>query len=582
MKSRLFYKVFGTYLIIIFLTVAFFYLLAWKQTESFFTETVETSLMNYARLVDLSSRDEIRKQVKNISAISKARVTLMDENGTVLADSERNPAEMENHLNRPEIQEARFKGQGSTIRYSRTIGMDMLYVAFPVKEDRFITGYVRLARPLVEVKHATEKMKHSLIISILIMIIPSFLIAVLFSYRLTVPIKAMEMFTERLRRGREPGSLFIETGDEMKKLAENINYLVLELQNQIRTANTEKEKLVTAFASMSEGILVLDSESRIEISNLAFKKMFGAQFGDVTGKTLIEAFRSIALQNAFDRFRSTGEQLSEEITIGDETAPVTLNVSFSKIRGEEEKTILVFHDVTRLKKLERMRMDFVANVSHEIKTPLTAILGFVETLQSGALDDKETTLRFLDIIHKHAQRLNRLLDDLLTISNIEMGEMKFLFESVSLSGIVENIISVISARADEKQITVEKNIPETLPLIRADRDRLVQILLNILDNAVKFTPEKGKVSISAKDKGDGTVEIRISDTGIGVPQNEISRLGERFYRVEKTRSRELGGTGLGLSIVKHLMTAHGGEIEIQSRLGVGTTVSLFFPIYQGV
>ena len=454
--------------------------------------------------------------------------------------------------------------------------------AFPVKEDRFITGYVRLARPLVEVKHATEKMKHSLIISILIMIIPSFLIAVLFSYRLTVPIKAMEMFTERLRRGREPGSLFIETGDEMKKLAENINYLVLELQNQIRTANTEKEKLVTAFASMSEGILVLDSESRIEISNLAFKKMFGAQFGDVTGKTLIEAFRSIALQNAFDRFRSTGEQLSEEITIGDETAPVTLNVSFSKIRGEEEKTILVFHDVTRLKKLERMRMDFVANVSHEIKTPLTAILGFVETLQSGALDDKETTLRFLDIIHKHAQRLNRLLDDLLTISNIEMGEMKFLFESVSLSGIVENIISVISARADEKQITVEKNIPETLPLIRADRDRLVQILLNILDNAVKFTPEKGKVSISAKDKGDGTVEIRISDTGIGVPQNEISRLGERFYRVEKTRSRELGGTGLGLSIVKHLMTAHGGKIEIQSRLGVGTTVSLFFPIYQGV
>jgi two-component system phosphate regulon sensor histidine kinase PhoR len=576
MKSRLFYRVFGTYLIIIILTVAFFYLLAWKQTESFFTETVETSLMNYARLVDLSSRDEIRKQIKNISAISKARVTLTDENGTVLADSERNPAEMENHLNRPEIQEARLKGQGSTIRYSRTIGMDMIYVAFPVKEDRFITGYVRLARPLVEVKHATEKMNRSLIMSILIMIIPSLLIAIMFSYRLTVPIKAMEMFTERLRRGREPGSLFIETGDEMKKLADNINYLVLELQNQIRTANIEKEKLVAAFASMSEGVLVLNSESRIEISNLAFKRMFGAQFGEVTGKTLIEAFRNIALQNAFDRFRSTGEQLSEEITIGDETAPVTLNVSFSKIRGEEEKTILVFHDVTRLKKLERMRMDFVANVSHEIKTPLTAILGFVETLQSGALDDKETALRFLDIINKHAQRLNRLLEDLLTISNIEMGEMKFFFESVSISGIVENIIPVISAKADEKQITLERNIPETLPLIRADRDRIVQILLNILDNAVKFTPEKGKVSISATDKGDGTVEIRISDTGIGVPQNEISRLGERFYRVEKTRSRELGGTGLGLSIVKHLMAAHGGRMEIQSRLGVGTTVSLIF------
>ncbi len=257
-----------------------------------------------------------------------------------------------------------------------------------------------------------------------------------------------------------------------------------------------------------------------------------------------------------------------------------LDVSITPVRGvdaAEGKTMLVFHDVTRLKKLERMRVDFVANVTHEIKTPLTAILGFVETLQEGAIEDRETAKKFLSTIARHAERLNRLVDDLLTISNTELGEIHFSFESVALSGIAQSVLHMIQQKAEEKKIEITSAIPEDLPLIRADRDRLSQVLINVLDNAVKFTPEGGRVTLAASPAAGQEVVVRITDTGIGVPRDEISRLGERFYRVDKTRSRELGGTGLGLSIVKHLMAAHKGRMEIESQLGRGTSVSLYFP-----
>ncbi len=379
-----------------------------------------------------------------------------------------------------------------------------------------------------------------------------------------------------MRRGYVSGSLLVRTSDEVKQLADNINYLVAELQEKIRVANEEKGKLVAAFASMTEGVLILDGEGRIEVYNRALREMFSPRYGDVQGKTLIEAFRNVDLQNAFDRFKKTGGPVTEEVTMGT-LDPAILDVSISSILGEA-KTMIVFHDVTRLKKLEKMRVDFVANVTHEIRTPLTAILGFIETLQEGAIEQEETAKKFLEIISRHARRLNRLVEDLLTLSDIELGEIEFFFESVSMSGIVENVLPVVAARAEEKKITIVKAIPESLPPVRADRDRLVQILLNILDNAVKFTPDSGKITLSAAAEGDDYVLIRVEDTGIGIPVDEIPRLGERFYRVDKTRSREMGGTGLGLSIVKHLVEAHGGRMEIESHLGKGTIVSLLFPI----
>jgi two-component system phosphate regulon sensor histidine kinase PhoR len=249
--------------------------------------------------------------------------------------------------------------------------------------------------------------------------------------------------------------------------------------------------------------------------------------------------------------------------------------------GSEEKTMMVFHDMTRLKRLEKMREELVANVTHEIKTPLTAIIGFIETLQDGALEEPLTAKTFLNTIAENARRLNRLVDDLLTLSNIELGEMTLRLEGVTVSDVVAHVLPVFESKAKEKNLKIDNIFPEDLSPIHADRDRLAQILMNILDNAVKYTPEGGHVAISAHEADKDYVVIQVMDTGIGIPKSEIPRLGERFYRVDKTRSRELGGTGLGLSIVKHLMKAHKGKIEIESKMGVGTTVSLYFPLYSG-
>jgi two-component system phosphate regulon sensor histidine kinase PhoR len=391
----------------------------------------------------------------------------------------------------------------------------------------------------------------------------------------------MERFTEELRRGEPQGSIILHTSDETKKLADNINYLVDELQSKIRLANEEKSKLMTALTSINEGVLILNTDATIEFVSPSLGNILAEQYGEIVGKTLMEAFRNVELQKTFERFKQSHDTVSSEITLGN-IDPVILSVSISEIHGYpgEEKEMIVFHDVTRLKKLERIRTDFVANVTHEIRTPLTAVIGYLETLQAGAIDNTEDARRFVDIMLKQARRLNRLVEDLMTLSKIELGEVKFRFEDVALPEVIDSVLPLMDAKASIKKICIKNHVPEKMPLIKGDPDRLSQIFVNVLDNAVKFTPEGGSITVSAEEKA-GHLVVSIADTGAGIPREEIQRLGERFYRVDKTRSRKLGGTGLGLSIVKHLMLAHGGKMEIESQLAHGTKVLLFFPLQKG-
>jgi len=580
MKGRLFFKIFATYLAIAVLAIGIVGFLAGNQIKAKLERQVENELMAYAGIVDLYPMKEIQPRAEEIARIARARVTVIDREGTVIAETDRDAATLGSHLERPEIQEARVRGKGSATRYSRSMKEDMMYVALPIQKGQEIAGYIRLSRSLGDVKKSVDEFTGILLQSFVIVLISSILVAYVFSRRLTTPIRDMEQFTERLRMGEAPGTLLIRTSDEIGVLAENINFIVEELSKRIGALQEEKAKVEAAFSSALDGVLLLDHGGRIETVNQGLWTMIGNRYRDIVGKTPLEAFRNLDLQKALDKYRTHGMPVSQEIELGEED-PLVLDASITPVRGidaAEGKTMIVFHDVTRLKKLERMRVDFVANVTHEIKTPLTAILGFVETLQEGAIEDRDTAKKFLTTIARHAERLNRLVEDLLTISNIELGEMRFCFESVSLSGIAESVLNVIQLKAAGKRIDIATQIPEGLSPIRADRDRLSQILLNVLDNAVKFTPEGGKVTLAAEPFAGGEVVVRISDTGIGVPRDEIGRLGERFYRVDKTRSRELGGTGLGLSIVKHLMAAHRGRLEIESHLGHGTTVSLYFPV----
>ena len=581
MKNNLFYRIFGTYIIITLIAMVVVGVYATRQIKGTMMERIEGELTSYAGILSRCfSNLEIQRSLKTVSDLSNARITLIDAGGTVIADSEEEASRMDNHLNRPEIQEARIRDKGRSVRFSNTLEIDTLYIAFPIRETGDIRGYIRLARPLVEIRQSVWDITLLVLQSFLIVGALSLLIAFIFTSRLVSPIQEMEQFTRRLQDGEEPGTLIIGSTDETGRLARNINYLVGELKDKIRSADEEKGKLEAVFSSMEDGILVLNTQGRIEGMNAAVQRIFGLSMGETLGKTPLEILRGIPLQQALDQFKETGGPLSREIVLENEN-PAVIDVTISAVEGlppGQEKTMIVLRDISRIKKLERIRADFVANVTHEIKTPLAAILGYIETLREGAIEEKETAGNFLETIQKHAERLSRLVDDLLVISNAELGEMRFSFESVSLDGVIENVLPVIEPGASKKGIFVEREMPEDLPSIRGDRDRLHQIVLNILDNAVKFTPHGGTISIRGVDRNDGTVAIMISDTGIGIPQGELSRLGERFYRVDKGRSRELGGTGLGLSIVKHLMAAHQGRMEIGSQPGRGTTVSLIFPV----
>jgi two-component system phosphate regulon sensor histidine kinase PhoR len=584
MTPRLFYKLFGTYLVIAVLAVVIAGFFIERELRTGLTRWIEEDLMAETQIIALIPEGEIEKQSQVLAERSRARVTLIDARGLVTLDSNGQTKDLDNHLNRSEIQEARVKGKGTATRYSRTLKMDMLYVALPLYEGSHLKGYLRLSRPLLEVDRSVDKLRFSIFQVLLLIIILSMIVAFIFSMKVISPIQEIEAFTDKIRKGDVSGMLMIDSRDEIGQLSKNINDMVAELQEKIRVANEEKWKLRAAFASMAEGVMVLDSQNRIEGLNKGMAEMIGREYADIVGKTPIEAFRNIALQDALNRFRQAGEIVLEEITLGDEN-PMILDVNISAVKslpGQDPKTMIVFHNVTRLKKLEQVRADFVANVTHEIKTPLTAIIGFVETLQQGAIDDRVKAQKFLLTIHENAQRLNRLVDDLLTLSSIELGETKLHLEGLALEDVFETALTLISLRAALKNVRIQRDVQPGLPMVLADRDRLVQILVNVLDNAVKFTPEGGSVSITASPEVQGSVVIKITDTGIGISKSELPRLGERFYRIDKTRSREMGGTGLGLSIVKHLMKAHEGSMEIESTLGKGTTVSLHFPVSPAV
>ncbi|HLA04438.1 MAG TPA: ATP-binding protein [Syntrophales bacterium] len=579
MKKRLLFKIVTGYLAIVLLTVSVMGYLTAAHLKSGLTERTEGELTAFGRMMSLMSLADIQKNALSLARASHSRITLIDGTGKVVLDTDQGAVDLDNHSNRPEIQEARIKGQGSSIRYSQTLRTDMIYFALALRDGDRIKGYIRLAKPLVELQAAAAKLYKMIFQTILIVLIPSMLIAIVFFFRIVTPIREIEEYTRKVRENDKQAMLMIDSDDEIGSLSRNINYMVQFQQEKINQLREEKGKLEATFASMMEGIMVLNAEHKIEAFNNSMLNMIGVGFPDIIGKTPIETLRSAPLQDALDYFLETGEPVTKEISIGVDNR-VILEVSISAISGlpgDERKIMMVFHDVTRLRKLELIRADFVANVTHELKTPLTAIIGFVETLQEVAMNEKQTAEQFLKKIGENAYRLNRLVNDLLILSNLEAGETKLELRSIQVGDVLRDALPVIEGAAGAKGIIIHHEIPSDLPPISADREKVIQVFLNVLDNAVKFT-DSGRVSITASVVNKGCVTVNIADTGIGIPYSDIPRLGERFYRVDKTRSREPGGTGLGLSIVKHLMNAHRGRMKIESVLGGGTTVSLDFPI----
>jgi two-component system phosphate regulon sensor histidine kinase PhoR len=372
----------------------------------------------------------------------------------------------------------------------------------------------------------------------------------------------------------------VRSPDEIGTLGRSLNAMAGRLREKIGDIEREQAKATAVLDAMVEGVIATDGHDHIILINERARVLFGLGRARADRLPLLEVIRNVDLHDVLGegRLAADGTVVNREIKLSEPSERV-LQIHAVPLRftGEARGVVMVLHDITELRRLEQVRTEFVANVSHEIRTPLTAIHGYLETLLDGALEEPENARKFLEIVFRHTERLGRLTDDLTDLSNIELGRISLRLEPTSAADVADSVLTIIAPRAVAGRVTVEAKLPAGLPDVVADRDRLAQILINLVDNAVKYTPKGGRVWLEGRVREPGVVELAVCDTGAGIPKADLPRLTERFYRVDKARSRELGGTGLGLAIVKHLVMAHGGELTIDSELWKGTTVRFTLP-----
>ena len=599
-NPRLFLLFFAPYLLSITAVALTVVLYADRALERQHLQTLADELLREARLAGSAlpwdTRDaELDRRCRELAPDPAARLTVIQVDGTVLCDTEAVAAQMENHLGRPEVQDALKNGDGQSLRQSATTGQRYMYRAYMQHAgDR--QRIIRFALPTTAVGVAQQRIRSILLLSLALAAVLGLWPAARLSQWLSRRIDAMVAFSQAVAADREPPRLSRERRDDLGRLEEDLATMGRAVRQRLRATREEEQKLRAVLASMVEGVLVVTDRGELVLLNERAREIFGLDPAhDYVGRPIVEMCRDPELQQLIRdtvRMPPTAARLAREIAIAGEAARV-LAVNAAPVHGDQAPLgyVLVFHEITELKKLEAVRRDFVANVSHELRTPLTAIRGYAETLLGGALDDAQHARRFLGVIERNAERLTRLIDDLLTLSDLELGRLGLQRTAVSAQAAIEAACEVVGEKARRGGVALRHEEAADLPPIDGDGDRVEQVLVNLIDNAVKYTPSGGSVTVTARRAGNGEregtpmrprpsadyVEIAVADTGIGIPSQELPRLTERFYRVDKARSRELGGTGLGLAIVKHIMQVHGGWMRIDSELGRGTTVRVAFP-----
>ncbi|MGO9013828.1 MAG: ATP-binding protein [Dissulfurispiraceae bacterium] len=413
------------------------------------------------------------------------------------------------------------------------------------------------------------------VIVILSLIVLFFVIYVI---RLHLSVNAISNLLKELSSGNLNARLFTNKSGKLDSMARDIVAIIEKTNMRLGFAEAEMQRMEAILRGMSDGVLITDAHDTVILANRTFKKLLSVT-ENIEGKQIMDVVRNAQLIEIVRRALESWEIVSDEITVTRGNREMFLIATAVPIYSEDSVRgiVLTLHDITRLRQLEEVRKDFVANVSHEIKTPITAIKGFAETLLDGALDDKDNSVRFLIMIKNHSERLNSLVDDLLALSGIELGDVKINKTEVSLDQVIDTVFMMLKDKADKKGLSLSKELLQSTQAIAADKDKLIQIIINLVDNGIKFT-EKGGVTVGIDETG-GRVALFVQDTGIGIPSRYLNRLGERFYRVDSARSRELGGTGLGLAIVKHLVGAHGWSMRIESEYGKGTRVNVIIDRY---
>ncbi len=534
----------------------------------------------------------LQERARDIGGRAGVRVTLVDEHGTVLADSavaDDEVARIENHGSRPEIRQALTGGRGTDIRSSHTTGQRTLYVAVPL--DRLPAGgtsgamLLRLGFPLDALDRQIRGLERTLFLAFASAFAVAAVLGTLIARGVTKPLSDMATVARQLAAGVPGIRVRTSSRDEVGLLGETLNHMTDQLSAKIRELSEDRAQLLAMLTSMVEGVMVLDYRGTVLQVNPALERMFGLSAAEARGGSYLEVIRHEQLAELVSNVLRSRSGRGEEIQLPSHGRCLHVEASMAGGQRENEAcVVLVVHDITELRRLEKIRKDFVANVSHELRTPLTSIKGYVEALLDGAKDDPEMSTRFLDIILKQSDRLNLILEDLLQLSRIESGQVLLKQDPLDIRTLVERTLPMIKPLADKKGHQLRVEIPADLPPILGDEERLVQVLTNLLDNAVKYTPAQGIITVAARPAGDrgGTapaaVELSVSDTGLGIPEADRPRVFERFYRVDKARSRELGGTGLGLAIVKHIAEAHGGQVWVEGNQPAGSRFVVLLPI----
>lgn len=533
----------------------------------------------------------LHKRAHELGNRASARVTLIAADGTVLADSAIREADLstvENHRSQPEIQQAFSSGHGEDIRPGHTTGDRTMYRAILLRPPQGgAPVVVRVGMPLAVLNHEMSGLQQQLFLALGIAFLISLALSVWLAHSITKPLSDIVTAARQFSPGYHPFHIKTAARDEIGLLAATLNQMADHLHTKIDELSEDRAQLLAVLTSMVEGVMVLDPRGHVLQMNPALERMFGISRVEARGRPCVELFRHQQLNDLVTTILRTRALHEDEIVL-----PLTgrcLQIEASPAGGERDNeacVVLVFHDITELRRLEKIRKDFVANVSHELRTPLTSIKGYVEALLDGAKDDPAASAKFLDIILKQSDRLNLIIEDLLELSKIESGRVSLKEEPLMLRSVIDRTLSMIKPIADKKRHRLMTTIEPSLPPIAGDEDRLVQVLTNLLDNAIKYTPAGGTITVTAKpvsavrnaEQPEGSIDLSVADTGIGIPEQDRPRVFERFYRVDKARSRELGGTGLGLAIVKHIVEGHGGHVWVEANHPQGSRFVVRLPL----
>ena len=575
MTTRIFFKLILTLVGLLAVTAIGMQYLVTLVTERSYMDELRRSLETQARIAELSLRAArtgmVERTIDQIAEKSGVRVTLIRTDGSVIADSEADPAAMENHAKRPEFVLALKGGTGSDIRLSRTVGREFLYVAIPTAG-----GALRLALPTPEIDAHTQEIRSNVFRAAVLAVIPIILLAGWLARRVSAQVSEIIRFARDLAQGKFEGKRPSLSGGELGQLSRILESAAHQLRSTFQQVQQERSRFEAAVNGIGEGVLVVGRDKLTVLANPAMQNMFPSEPCSV-GEQL-DAWSHDEIRLLFEDVFLHGEWRSVDLTTN-EPVHRAWKVSCAPITdpsGGVQAAVAVFYDITELEMVDRMRRDFVINVSHELRTPLTAIQGYTETLLDGAIDEAENNRRFLRIIRQNSERLAQLTSDLMALSQIEVKAREFSFLPHKVNELLIQAADALQTETRKKQIhiTIEP-VQEDLQ-VDCDSEAIRQVLLNLMDNATKYTSQGGSINLGAFLDGDD-VCFFVRDTGIGIPQEHIPRLFERFYRVDKARSRALGGTGLGLAIVKHLVLAHDGQVSVESEVGKGSTFYFQIP-----